>query len=653
MGENCYRARLFCLEVSMFYLPLSSDRADRLAREPAAGDFFLSASLLEAAAVLFVQNLPRQSGTPSVETQERRLAEMVRIANDVEAAAPGQFQAQVAQRYDREAFAMGLGMLGENGIGLLSAEVQYDTQELLDDDGQWSFQFADIYRQRATPLHPVYLPSLASDLMLSDQQNRLLREFLSCADESVAVQGFAGTGKTFLIHQFARLLDPSRTLLLALTEGQLRALQARVKDAQAYTAMTFGQLADEILNRDLTSNGWRLRDPYRTKLSWRPQEAQVVKWLGIPDIGPLAARDVVALCIKAVRAFCHSGDDQLQLHHLPWAGPGITPLDQEVLLDKARLYWQELVRPSAREIQLPVRDYHRVKLLSLTFEVIDARYTHVIVDEAHELSAPMLAVLDRSPQSVIALGDELQNLNGLSPHHGGFIRQRYIDHSLRAGPAMDAVLNPLIQAHPASIQAAFSGSAEHYTRVSFFDAVTVPEQPTALIVDDEWGLFGWFQRLTHQGVPFVLLQSARKDFELFVEDCIELYRYGTRPRHPMLFRYASWQALEQDKGDDKAFIAVANMLRKGYTPEHFAKAKSRYRWDKAPKLFLGRVRDVKNMEFARVMVSPELMVAPSTGGGRNERARTLAGLYTACSRARHELIVPGGMLDWVKDQTRG
>ncbi|WP_409269855.1 hypothetical protein [Pseudomonas sp. KCJK9044] len=637
----------------MFYLPLSSDRADRLAREPAAGDFFLSASLLEAAAVLFVQNLPRQSGTPSVESQERRLAEMVRIANDVEAAAPGQFQAQVAQRFDREAFAMGLGMLGENGIGLLSAEVQYDTQELLDDDGQWSFQFADIYRQRATPLHPVYLPSLASDLMLSDQQNRLLREFLSCADESVAVQGFAGTGKTFLIHQFARLLDPSRTLLLALTEGQLRALQARVKDAQAYTAMTFGQLADEILNRDLTSNGWRLRDPYRTKLSWRPQEAQVVKWLGIPDIGPLAARDVVALCIKAVRAFCHSGDDQLQLHHLPWAGPGITPLDQEVLLDKARLYWQELVRPSAREIQLPVRDYHRVKLLSLTFEVIDARYTHVIVDEAHELSAPMLAVLDRSPQSVIALGDELQNLNGLSPHHGGFIRQRYIDHSLRAGPAMDAVLNPLIQAHPASIQAAFSGSAEHYTRVSFFDAVTVPEQPTALIVDDEWGLFGWFQRLTHQGVPFVLLQSARKDFELFVEDCIELYRYGTRPRHPMLFRYASWQALEQDKGDDKAFIAVANMLRKGYTPEHFAKAKSRYRWDKAPKLFLGRVRDVKNMEFARVMVSPELMVAPSTGGGRNERARTLAGLYTACSRARHELIVPGGMLDWVKDQARG
>ncbi|WDY60222.1 AAA family ATPase [Pseudomonas sp. PSKL.D1] len=636
----------------MFYLPLPSELADRFASAPSNTDLFTRVSLLEAAAVLFVQNLPRQAASGSADAQERRFAEIVRIATEVDVAAPGRFQGQVGQHFDREAFAMGLGMLGENGAGLLSAEVEYDVGELLDAEGQWNFQFADTYRQRATPLHPVHLTSLASDLRLSDQQNRLLREFISGVDESVAVQGFAGTGKTFLIHQFARLLAPQRTLLLALTEGQLRALQARVKDAAAYTALTFGQLADEILNRDLTSNGWRLRDPYRTKLSWRPQEAQVVKWLGIPDIGPLAARDVVALCIKAVRSFCRSADSQMQLHHLPWPGPGITPLDQEVLLEKARLYWQELIRPSAREIQLPVRDYHRVKLLSLTAEVIDARFSHVIVDEAHELSAPMLAVLDRSPQAVIALGDELQNLNGLSPHHGHFIRQRCIDHSLRAGPAMDAVLNPLIQAHPAAIQAAFAGSAEHYTRVSFFDTVSVPQQPTALIVDDEWGLFGWFQRLTHQGVPFVLLQSARKDFELFVEDCIELYRYGTRPRHPMLFRYGSWQALEQDKGDDKAFAAVANMLRKGYTPEHFAKAKSRYRWDKAPKLFLGRVSDVRNMEFARVMVSPELMVEPTVAGNRNERARMLAGLYTACSRARHELIVPGGMLDWVKDQSR-
>lgn len=636
----------------MFYLPLTHDDADVLAGAVGTG-LLDTASLLQAAALLFIQNLPRQAeGSLTEEALERRFAEVVAIADEVEAAAPGRFLSQVRQRFDREAFSMGLGMLGASGVGLLDAQQAFDPATLRSPEGGWNFQFSTTYRQQTTPLHSTTLPSLASDLLLSDQQHRLLREFLCGAEESVAVQGFAGTGKTFLIHQFARLLDPTRTLLLARTDGQLRALQARVKDAQAFTALTFGQLADQVLNRDQTRNGWRLRDVYRTKLSWRPQEAQVVKWLGIPEIGPLAPTEVVALCISAVRSFCHGSEAQLQLRHLPWAGPGFTPLDQEVLLEMARRYWQELIRPSAREIQLPVRDYHRIKLLSLLDETIDAQFSHAIVDEAHELSAPMLAVLDRSPQSVIALGDELQNLNGLSAHHGSFIRQRTIDRSLRAGPAMDGVLNPLIQAHPSSIQAAFAGTAEHYTRVSFYDAVSVPEQPTVLLVDDEWGLFGWFQRLTHQNIPFVLLKGARKDFELFVEDCIELYRFGTRPRHHMLFRYASWQALEQDKGDDRAFTAVANLLRKGYTAEHFAKAKSRYRWSKTPKLFLARVQDVKNREFSRVMVSPELMVAPTAEGGRNERARTLAGLYTACSRARHELIVPGGMLDWVKDQGR-
>jgi len=171
----------------MFYLPLPSDQADRLASAPTAIDYFPTASLLEAAAVLFVQNVPRQPAGVSADAQERRFAEIVRIANEVEAAAPGRFQGQVAQHFDREAFAMGLGLLGENGVGLVSPEVEYPADEFVDTEGQWNFQFADSYRQRVTPLHPVYLPSLASDLMLSDQQNRLLREFLCGVDESVAV----------------------------------------------------------------------------------------------------------------------------------------------------------------------------------------------------------------------------------------------------------------------------------------------------------------------------------------------------------------------------------------------------------------------------------------------------------------------------------
>jgi len=113
----------------MFYLPLTSEQAAGLASQHAS-EFFVQASLLESAAVLFIQNVPRQQGAPSVEAQQRRFAEIVRIADEVEAAAPSRFQQQVASRFDPEVFAMGLGMLGENGIGLLAAEQPVDVADL-------------------------------------------------------------------------------------------------------------------------------------------------------------------------------------------------------------------------------------------------------------------------------------------------------------------------------------------------------------------------------------------------------------------------------------------------------------------------------------------------------------------------------------------
>ncbi|WP_153785276.1 AAA family ATPase [Pseudomonas sp. EMN2] len=636
----------------MLYLPLASNVASVLARAE-AGKVAPISGVMEATAVLFVQKLSRQRDTGTSEKHERRFAEMLRIADEVEAAAPGRFAKQVVDHFDAGAFRDGLAVLEENGIALLVPDIEFDVTQLRDEQGGWNYSFAVSYAQRLNPRHRLKVDKLQTDLLLSDQQHRFVREVLSAPDESVVVQGFAGTGKTYLIDRIVQVLNPASTLLLALTDGQLRALQARIAGGEAFTARTFGQMADDLLDRDLTNNGWRLRDPSRAKLSWRPSEASVAKWLGISSVGPLTPRDVIAICVRSIRTFCRSSDLVPMDHHLPKAGPGVTAVDRAVLVEIVGRYWRELIRPSARDIQLPVRDYHRIKLLSLTGEVIDARFTHVIVDEAHELSPPMLAFLDRSPQAVIALGDQLQNLGGVSASNSSGVRRRLIERSLRAGAAMDGILNPLIQAHPAGLQAAFAGAAGHTTRLTYFDALPLPQQLTTLLVQDEWGLFGWFQRLSHQGVPFLLLPGARKEFELFVEDCIELYRYGTRPRHGMLFRYTSWSAVEQDMAGDKAFAAVASMLAKGYTPEHFAKAKAQYRWAKSPLVHLARVRDVKNMEFDRVMISPELVDALGGAASRPDQAKVLAGLYTACSRARHELILPGEMLGRVQDLVRG
>ena len=78
----------------------------------------------------------------------------------------------------------------------------------------------------------------------------------------------------------------------------------------------------------------------------------------------------------------------------------------------------------------------------------------------------MLQILDRSPQAVITLSDELQNLTGMAPTRNAMIRQRYITQSVRLGKQVESLINPLIQAHPGATKELFAGRADHCTHVS-------------------------------------------------------------------------------------------------------------------------------------------------------------------------------------------
>ena len=68
---------------------------------------------------------------------------------------------------------------------------------------------------------------------------------------------------------------------------------------------------------------------------------------------------------------------------------------------------------------------------------------------------------------------------------------------------------------------------------------------------------------------------------------------------------------------------------------------------------IARVEDVKNQEFDSVMVIRDLQQTPNSA---RQRRSVCSKLYTAASRARYELFVPGGMDDWLQDvatRTRG
>ncbi|HZJ93652.1 MAG TPA: hypothetical protein VFD09_11305, partial [Thiopseudomonas sp.] len=367
----------------------------------------------------------------------------------------------------------------------------------------------------------------------------------------------------------------------------------------------------------------------------------------------LSPAEVASVCARSVASYCNTTAQELDFIHFPIAIAGhLSVVDKAVLLETVNLYWRELIRPSEPHIRLPIRGYHRIKLLSLTGEVLDTQYTHIIVDEGHDIPTPMLQILDRSPQAVITLSDELQNLSGMAPVRSDITRQRSIAQSIRLGKQVENVVNPLIQAHPGVTKELFAGRADHCTNLQHYSGWQIPQRATTIIVADEFDLFAWFQRLSHANASFRLARSTFKDFMTFAQDCIELYSNGTRPRHGLIFRYASWDALSAAMSSNPSFEAIERMLQKGYSQADFEAAVNRHMRKGGGEITLARVSDTKNMEFASVYLSRDLLVLPTAQQNTDSRARLFSSLYTACTRAQHELIVPDGFSDWISDAVK-
>lgn len=632
----------------MIFLPLYRTVAQRLS-DGDWPEFFASATVPQLAAVLFIQNAQKMAEQQlSVASMQRQLAKIIQAGQQANQNIPQAFQKLLAEQFSREQFSAGLGQLAPLKVSLLDDEHPADEQRYLDNEGEWVFNFSAEYQKEVQPLQKHYFNEYQAELSVTDPQNRALREFLAAADESFNLQGYAGSGKTHLISRFAERLNPQRTLLLAQTGGQLQALKNRA--GQHFPAMTFAQAVAQVLDSNLLSNSWRLIDRARGQYTWQVSHSQAAQWLNLPTIGALSPAQVASICQRTVASFCYSTASQIDVMHLP-AGIAqhLSELDRAVLLEAVHQYWSELLRPSEARIRLPIRGYHRIKLMSLTEEVLDPQYSHIIVDEAHDIPAPMLQILDRSPQAVITLSDELQNLTGMAPTRNAMIRQRYITQSVRLGKQVESLINPLIQAHPGVTKELFAGRADHCTHVQHYRGWQLPQHATTIVVADEFDLFAWFQRLTHAGASFRLARATFKDFMTFAQDCIELYSNGTRPRHGLIFRYASWDALSAAMASHPSFQAIERMLEKGYSQTDLQTAVDRHMRKGGGKITLARVVDTKNMEFASVYLSRDLLTAPSAANSQDSRARLFSKLYTACTRAQHELIVPDGFSDWMTD----
>ncbi|WP_166256233.1 hypothetical protein [Marinobacter salicampi] len=578
----------------------------------------------------------------------------------------------IPQQIDLDTFAEGARELGPNSVDVLrQSELDSDPfadatdfrtiigrqsepmPDFIDDEGNWDFTFTSRQHARRNPFTREMPIAGGNTLKLTDPQFRFYQKFKSEPDESLNLMSYFGGGKTFLAkHMLAELSEFPEfvPVVLALTKAQLGGLMKRL-DAPETQARTFGQMASEIMASQSLPAHWRpgkRRDP-----NYMLSFGEIARRLQIGPVGTLSPDVVADIASKAVRSFCQSGQPQLQLRHLPTVRDNLTDLDRLQLVQYAQELWDETTEPADLDSQLPVRAYHLIKYCALRGFTVPERYTHVLIDEGHDLTTPMTQLLDNSPQAIQTMGDPHQRLRGFVPRRKAAVRQSEIGLTVRASNQVERIFNTLIERHPAQTRVILQGARHMRTRISYYDPERppIPRQKTTVLVSDLFELTEWFHRLREAKVPFSLLSGSTYDFYNFNASLIGLFFQGKRGQSPALFRYPNWEALAADRGSSRAFARVEAMLSGSKDRQNeLSQALEVVTTPEKATILLGLAEHARNTEFDRVMLAPDLLMDKNRIFSASVQAHVLSMIYIGASRARYELLLPGHLKEWLEQQ---
>lgn len=635
----------------VLFIPLTNAHIRRLVDSERDLESEISAyGIAEAAAVIMVQKLcsiDELRRTPQL--IEGELAKMIKAGVDlVSADSEESLPELVARRFDPVLFKEGVGLLASCNIRLMDGDALSGQGYLLE-TGLWDFSFRTRYAQELNPVSEVFAMPSGATIRLTSQQSRAYAEFLRNPEDHLHIQALAGTGKTHMIGGMIEALENYQPLVLAFTWAQLKWLLGRAGQKKAH-GMTYSQLADGLLR--FTHGESLVRRAYRSRQEHQVSYENVAKRLNFLPVGRLGSTMVALICTHMVKSFCYGCDNAVTARHIPPQRFTFSNLEEEVLVQYATRLWEQITVPTDPSYELPLRGFHLVKKLSLLKHItISNRYSHIIIDESHDLSAPLVQFLDRCGQRVITLGDPCQRLDGWTPGRGKHVRHRDISHSVRAGRQIEAIVNPLINSNPFVYVPPLEGSRVHDTQVIYYDKAEIPDGPTTILVNSEWGLFEWFQRLGNENVKFGILTQSKYRFKKFARECIDFYHgAGAHPTHGALFRYDDWSDLQYAKQHDPSFKRLDRMLQRGYKLENFEASWAKLEKTDNPVISVGMVFDAKNLELDSVMLATDLFF-DDRAKDRESAARAFAALYIGSTRTRFKLIVPGYMKDWISDHS--
>lgn len=597
-------------------------------------------SLELVVAFMAYMSIENNSGTANLPVVlEKSLMQLIPAARSSEFRA--QIESQLAEKWNSELFEQASDLFQKGCVSFIDPSEMHLAEGL---DRQWDNRFTSRVLDRRNPLK-YSLIHKGKERHLSEANWRLFQEFRAAKDEPFDVQAFAGTGKTHLARVAIEHLNPKTTLLLANRTAQLEGMVQRL-DAESCVQMSFGELAWRMYQRAFV----RGKDPLhgRHNSSTNCTDKQVADTLGFFSAGNIGPTLVANIARRTVNAFATGRRKAIEVDDLPPLSTNLSIADKTYLVRCAQRIWQEMFFAEHPSLRLPVRGFHLLKFMALTNEVIPEPYTHIVIDEAHELFPSAREILDRSPQASFTLGDRYQRFSGPQSSSQTALRTRYMTMMHRAGTEIEEMLNPLLERHPDKPEALVEGTPAQKTEIRYYSKAFIPEGNVTILVGNDLVLFEWFQRLAAGGASFQLLSGSYGGFRRYISSIIELYHNGIRPEHPALFKFGTWDELQSALHRNFSFQKIESLLSKGYDHNDFQRSLMKMQEATSAKIQLGRVEDAKNLEFESVMIAPDVTAQLKYELPKDKKAELLSRVYTGITRAKSQIIAPGLLREWLE-----
>jgi hypothetical protein len=483
--------------------------------------------------------------------------------------------------------------------------------------------------------------------MYSDEQARLISTILSQQDESLDIQGYGGVGKSHLITELCKAI-PEKVLVTSLQGSKLKALMTRIPNFQG-KAMTVGTLVNEALARNLL-NYSRFSGP-RTKASYQVSPQEISRMMHIPEINGVHPRQVINIGATTVRNFCFGTDDEISDKHLPKNLNFILGQRRDLILF-AQDYWNQTIFPEEQFKALPLRTIHQIKWATINQVPISHEFQMLICDEAHDLPPSFIQYLDLLPQATLTFRDRYQSFGARAgiTKRNQTIRKSNLGVSVRSGKGVSDLCNAVITKLPNMPFAPMQSSKKAHTQIIKTGHSEIPDETCAILVPDFWYAFIILSKLTASRSKVRMLNETWHGVRKLIGEAIALFNKETKTSTHYLLRGATSWIEARPSIPVEVSDTIESILQQGYSSSDLERAlQSSSGYSYEGHYVLGRFEDAKNQEFSKVCFYNLNSNAPTS---ETQRAYMINQTYTALSRAKHKLWVPGEIENWIEDSFR-